>query len=189
MLFDLYAPVTLVTLHFASEFFVMRYKRPAQYSDNRDKGSLPALIFAFLLGLGLARLAKLTFPQGQMESLLQMAPIGVLLCFAGTLLRWVSIVQLGRFFTVEVVICKDHQLIDTGPYRLLRHPSYTGPLLVLLGVGICSGNVLALLVIALPFFVAVQHRIAIEEIALSDAFGERYAAYQRKTKRLIPFVY
>lgn len=55
---------------------------------------------------------------------------------AGLLLRWWAIVTLGRFFTVDVTIEKDHQLVERGPFRWVRHPSYTGVLLAFVGVGV-----------------------------------------------------
>jgi protein-S-isoprenylcysteine O-methyltransferase len=68
---------------------------------------------------------------------------GAALFAAGLALRWYAIVYLGRFFTVNVAISKDHRLIDTGPYRFIRHPSYTGAIMAFVGVfasGFCLHN-------------------------------------------------
>lgn len=80
-------------------------------------------------------------------------------------------------------------MIESGPYRLVRHPSYTGALLAFLGFGFSLGNWLALLVIIVPIFVAFAYRIKVEERALVDALGDRYVSYARRTKRLLPFIY
>jgi protein-S-isoprenylcysteine O-methyltransferase len=104
-------------------------------------------------------------------------------------LRWYSIFYLGRFFTVDVQVSADHQLIDSGPYRFIRHPSYTGILFEFLGFGLCLGNWLSVLIIIVPVGAAFLYRIRVEESALARGLGERYVTYCSRTKRLIPFVY
>jgi protein-S-isoprenylcysteine O-methyltransferase Ste14 len=89
----------------------------------------------------------------------------------GALCRWtasalVAIITLGRFFTVDVTIEKDHQLVERGPFRMVRHPSYTGVLLAFVGLALTLGNWAALLVILLPIGAAFIHRMNVEENAL-----------------------
>ena len=115
--------------------------------------------------------------------------VGVVLFVAGLLLRWWAIITLGRFFTVDVTIEKDHELVERGPFRVVRHPSYTGVLLAFVGFALTLRNWAALLVILVPIFAAFIRRMNVEEEALSRAFGSRYADYMRRTKRLVPFVY
>lgn len=117
------------------------------------------------------------------------APAGVFLFVAGLLLRWWAIITLGRFFTVDVTIEKDHELVERGPFRLVRHPSYTGVLLAFVGFALTLRNWAALLVILVPIFAAFIRRMNVEEEALSRALGSRYAEYMKRTKRLVPFVY
>jgi protein-S-isoprenylcysteine O-methyltransferase len=114
---------------------------------------------------------------------------GVALFVTGLLLRWWAIVTLGRFFTVDVTIELDHQLIDRGPFRVVRHPSYTGVLLAFVGLALTLGNWVALLVILVPIGAAFVHRMNVEENALSNALGREYTDYMRHTKRLVPFIY
>ena len=114
---------------------------------------------------------------------------GVVLFVVGLLLRWWAIITLGRFFTVDVTIEKDHELVERGPFRVVRHPSYTGVLLAFVGLALTLGNWAALLVILLPIGAAFIHRMNVEENALSAALGTQYTDYMRRTKRLVPFVY
>ena len=114
---------------------------------------------------------------------------GVVLFAAGLILRWWAIVILGRFFTVDVTIEKDHELVERGPFGIMRHPSYTGVLLAFLGLALSLRNWAALLVVLLPIGAAFIHRMNVEENALSRALGPRYTEYMKRTKRLVPFVY
>jgi protein-S-isoprenylcysteine O-methyltransferase Ste14 len=86
-----------------------------------------------------------------------------------------------------VTTSADQTVVDRGPYRFVRHPSYSGSLLTVLGVLLCSTNwaTLACFLLALPGF---AYRIRIEEQALADALGRPYLEYMRRTKRLLPFV-
>jgi len=108
---------------------------------------------------------------------------------AGLALRWYAIAYLGRSFTFDVAVAADQHVIDTGPYRRIRHPAYTGSLLSFVGLGLCGGNALSLVVLVAPIAWAFLHRIGIEEAALTAALGSRYSAYAARTKRLVPFVY
>ncbi len=115
--------------------------------------------------------------------------IGVAIFVAGAALRWWSIFYLGRFFTVDVAVAVDHRIVNTGPYRLVRHPSYTGLLLQFAGLTFVLGNGLSVAVIILPVLLALLYRIRVEETALRGGLGEPYVDYMRKTKRLLPGIF
>jgi len=114
---------------------------------------------------------------------------GVALFVIGLFLRWWAIITLGRFFTVDVAIEPDHELIERGPFRMVRHPSYTGVLLAFVGLALTLGNWAALLAILVPIGAAFIHRMNVEENALSGALGPQYTDYMRRTNRLVPFLY
>ncbi len=113
----------------------------------------------------------------------------VALFVAGLFLRWWAIITLGRFFTVDVTIEKDHEVVERGPFQWLRHPSYSGVLLAFAGFALSLHHWIALFVILLPILAAFLYRMKVEEEALSRALGSRYTDYMRRTKRLVPFVY
>jgi protein-S-isoprenylcysteine O-methyltransferase Ste14 len=94
---------------------------------------------------------------------------------------------LGRFWSSAVAIMKDHQLVRSGPYRLIRHPLYTGMLGMFVGTAIVSGQYHALIGAALGVF-AYWGKIRIEERALSEAFGAEYDEYKRHSSALIPWL-
>ena len=114
---------------------------------------------------------------------------GCALFALGIVLRWYSILYLGRYFTVNVAIHSRHEVIDTGPYRWIRHPSYSGALLAFLGVALCLQNWLSLALIMLPVTWAFAWRMSREETALANALGTPYTSYMSRTKRLAPYIY
>ena len=115
--------------------------------------------------------------------------LGAGVFLAGLAWRAWAIRHLGRFFTVAVAVSADHRVVDDGPYRRVRHPSYAGLLLEFAGLGIVLGSWTALAVILVPIFAALVRRMNVEEAALHRALGEAYAAYVRRTRRLVPGIY
>jgi len=115
--------------------------------------------------------------------------VAVLLLVGGVALRVWAIRRLGIFFTVAVGIQHGHRVIQDGPYRFVRHPSYTGSLIALTGVGFLTFNWLGLILIVICTLLAYALRISVEEKALLAEFGSEYQEYAARTKRLIPAVY
>ncbi|WP_290639108.1 isoprenylcysteine carboxylmethyltransferase family protein [Aquabacterium sp.] len=114
---------------------------------------------------------------------------GVATIAAGMLLRMYCWRVLGNFFTPTVTIASDHKVVDQGPYRFVRHPSYLGALMTLAGVGLALHNWMALCVLMVGSFGIYVYRIEVEEQALERALGDTYAQFKKSRKRLIPFVY
>jgi len=115
--------------------------------------------------------------------------VGVAIMIGAVIFRRYVIFYLGKFFTATVQIRQDHQLIKTGPYRYIRHPSYLGILLLVIGDGIALGNWISLvLCIALPL-TGIIRRISVEEKELYQHFGEQYSEYRKITWRMIPYIY
>jgi protein-S-isoprenylcysteine O-methyltransferase Ste14 len=151
-----------------------------------DRGSTVLLLVAFLATLGLTQLL-LASDVGHIPVSLRW--IGVALQVAGLLLRAWSMRVLGRYYTRTVRTVSEQRLVTEGPYRVLRHPGYTGSLLVWTGYCLSVGNWLAGLVAAALLLGAYGWRIRTEEKTLVQAFGDQYRGYQRQTARLVPLVY
>jgi protein-S-isoprenylcysteine O-methyltransferase Ste14 len=111
---------------------------------------------------------------------------GLALLAAGVALRTWAILTLGRLFKFVVVIQEGHQVVTAGPYRLLRHPSYTGGLVAFLGAGLALDSWLSVLAIVLIPLAAILVRIRVEEAELASALGPEYQSYAGRTRRLIP---
>jgi protein-S-isoprenylcysteine O-methyltransferase len=108
---------------------------------------------------------------------------------AGVALRWWAIRTLGAHFTRQLQIGQRHRLVDDGPYRHLRHPSYTGAILMFAGVGIGLGNALSIAACVILPAAGYLQRIPREEALLRSELGEPYSEYASRTPRLVPGVY
>lgn len=116
--------------------------------------------------------------------------LGCAVGLAGVALRWWAIRTLGAGFTRNLQLGPDHRLVVDGPYAHLRHPSYTGALLMLTGVGVGLANALSLAACLLLPAVGYALRIPHEEALLLRGLGEPYVAYTRRTRRrLVPGVW
>lgn len=112
--------------------------------------------------------------------------IGLAFMVTGLGVRWWSIIVLGRFFTPDVRIQPDQTVVDRGPYRWVRHPSYTGLILFLAGLGFALSNWLSLgLLVVLPA-TGLFVRIQVEERVLLRSLGEPYRQFCATRPRLFP---
>ena len=155
----------------------------------QDRSTLGVLWIVIMVSVTAGVFVTMNWPAAALPHGKMFSDAGVFLFVAGLVLRWWAIITLGRFFTVDVTIEKDHELVERGPFRVVRHPSYTGVLLAFVGFALTLHNWAALLVMLVPIFAAFIRRMNVEEDALSRALGSRYADYMRRTKRLVPFVY
>ena len=183
------SPTICFTLFGISELCLAIFKRSGKTTQSRDRGTLGLLWGVIGISIFLAMFIANAAPRYGYAFSGFAYVVGLLLFLAGIALRWWAIVYLGRFFTVNVAIAKDHRVVSDGPYRLVRHPSYAGALLAFLGLGLLVHNWLAALVLLVPITGMFLWRMNIEERALSAALGEAYSGYMARTKRLIPFVY
>jgi len=155
----------------------------------QDRGSMVLIWCVIGLGVFLA-LGALSIRSAQVpvaRSILE--PVALGLMVGGLALRWTAILTLGKYFTVDVAVHSDHSVVESGLYRFMRHPSYTGFLIVFLGFGVFLGNWVSLVALLVPITLGVVYRVAKEERALLDALGPAYASYCARTKRFIPGIF
>jgi protein-S-isoprenylcysteine O-methyltransferase Ste14 len=113
---------------------------------------------------------------------------GIILMVLGIILRQWSMAILGRFFSGSVATQEGQFVVESGPYRYVRHPSYTGALIILIGLGLASTSWASILSLILLFSLAYGYRIYVEEKALKTDLGENYVEYMKRTKRIIPYL-
>ena len=115
--------------------------------------------------------------------------IGLVLFWSGIFLRLWSLHALGRYFTFTVQTSGDQPVIVDGPYRVIRHPSYAGLLLVIVAVGLFIGNWWSLVCLTGTVTGGLVFRIRVEERALTRKLGDRYLSYAATHNRLVPFIW
>ena len=157
--------------------------------DSKDRGSGLG-IFAAMVVAQLAAVLDFGYRNPAPPSLAsQVTLVGVSVIVAGLVLRLWSIRTLGRFFTSTVSVQLGQTVVSTGPYRVLRHPSYTGAIIVSIGVTIVLASPLGAGIILLVVLPAYLYRISVEEKTLVRELGNAYDAYCERTWRLIPWVF
>jgi protein-S-isoprenylcysteine O-methyltransferase Ste14 len=114
------------------------------------------------------------------------AAAGLVLIWVGLAVRIWAVLALGRSFSTFLQVDAQQAVVTRGPYRWVRHPSYSGLLLIALGFGLGAGNWLSLLICAVLPGLALARRISVEEAELVRMLGESYRGYQRATHRLVP---
>jgi protein-S-isoprenylcysteine O-methyltransferase Ste14 len=174
-------------ISFAFEFNQWQQRR--EEATKTDKGSLRLLLAGTAAGITALVLA----PQFAPAAAIQPAPVafaaGIAMFLGGFGMRRWSEMTLGRYFTFTVMTSADQPVITTGPYRIVRHPGYTGVLLVVIGAGVVSGNWVGLAGWTLLVLLPLLYRIRVEENALLAARGDAYRRYASHHKRLIPLIW
>lgn len=115
--------------------------------------------------------------------------LGLTVMLAGFLLRLSALLTLGSAFTQHVAVREGHSVVERGPYRVVRHPAYTGAVLTYLGIGLALGNWLSLLAISLSALAGYGYRIRIEERHLRRRLAGYEAYAERTPYRLVPGVW
>jgi protein-S-isoprenylcysteine O-methyltransferase Ste14 len=159
----------------------------AKDPDSKDSGSLRVLLggmwIALFLAFPLAFVRSWSFPQSAQLSLFV---AGLLLIASGSLLRRYCFRTLGEFFTGDVRARQDQPVISTGPYRWVRHPSYTAGIMMFSGIGLALGSWVSFILLTFGSIATYSYRVAIEERILLQTLGEPYAAYMKDRKRFVP---
>lgn len=115
--------------------------------------------------------------------------VGLVAIWLGLALRTWAHWLLGDLYTTTVLIQRGHRLVTGGPYAVIRHPSYGGLCLILLGIALAGGSGASLIVTVLLLAAGFWLRIGAEEKAMRAAFGGEYDAYTAHTWRLLPGLY
>jgi protein-S-isoprenylcysteine O-methyltransferase Ste14 len=115
--------------------------------------------------------------------------IGSILAIIGLIIRVTSILTLKQQFTYTVTKIEDHKLIESGLYKIIRHPGYLGQLIIFLGISTSLSNWLSILLMIVPVLLGYLNRIIVEEKFMIEQMGQKYIDYQKRTKRLIPLIY
>lgn len=179
-----------LALFLAPEMIAGPWQRAEESAKHSDRGSLYVLTFSVIAGMLTAAYFVNRFPGA---TITWHQPIqfwtGIALMIGGVAFRWYAIRVLGRYFTREVATREGQTIVENGPYRLVRHPSYSGVLITVLGIGLAITNWLALLAISVFTLAGFIYRVRVEEHALCAAIGPPYQDYMKRTWRFIPYLW
>ena len=172
------------------EFIGTFLQRSEKGARRRDRGSFLVLTVSVVAGMMGAFYCVNALPA---TTITWHQPVlfwtGIALILAGVAFRWYAIRVLGRYFSRDVATREGQTVVNRGPYRWIRHPSYTGALLSALGVGLALTNWLSIIFLMAGALVGFSYRVHVEEHALCEAIGQPYRDYMKHTWRFIPHVW
>lgn len=155
-------------------------RNPPQRSDQRARWGVLLQVLAYILlwqGKFWTRLPA-TWQSG----------LSILLLACAALLSWTSTRALGRHLRFEAALSPDHELVRSGPYRLLRHPIYTSMFCLLLGTGFMVASPVLFVSAILIFLIGTEIRVHVEDSLLASRFGDQFRDYQHSVSAYIPLV-
>ncbi|MFC4737033.1 isoprenylcysteine carboxylmethyltransferase family protein [Bacillus daqingensis] len=175
---------TALSIIWVLEFLLFKSRRN---TDRSERGSFPwimtAAVSAVILSIVSREAGLLTFGGAGVLT------AGLILYASGIALRYWGILALGRQFTRGVQVREGDQLVSHGPFRLLRHPLYTGLLLLLAGFALFMTSLPGLAIVLFVFLPLLLKRIRDEEAALTRSFGSTYQEWLEGRYRILPFIY
>ncbi|MEI6101224.1 MAG: isoprenylcysteine carboxylmethyltransferase family protein [Eubacteriales bacterium] len=184
------AAIAASSLWLVCELAVLKGKRAADKSADKKDYVFMYFIQAATAGAGIFLGYFFKMTQSGLYNPSPVFPLaGAALLFAGVAIRLTAISRLKEFFTVNIAIRENHRLITEGLYKTIRHPAYTGQLMCFAGLGLQFGDPFLFMLVFLPDLILILLRIRREEAMLAANFGQAYAEYRARTKKLIPHIF
>ncbi len=168
---------------------VLMARSKAAPGENTDRGSTQFIMLAAWLAFPAAFAVSSWARFALLNHRVFWFALGIAILVAGSMLRRYCFRTLGRFFTGNVKVQADQTVIENGPYRFVRHPSYTGGMLMYFGTGLALTNWLSALILVGMGAITYAYRVHVEEQTLGTSIGQPYLEYMRRTKRFVPFVF
>lgn len=186
--------IIIITFSYGYGFFELfmgfrqRFNRKKSVEKMGDKGSIWILFILIGIGFWLAFMLGAS-KIGRIYHWNTFFTIGSIFALSGLFLRIAAIQSLKQHFTYSVKKMENHELIETGLYKNIRHPGYLGQLFIFLGIATSMSNWLSVIVMMVPVLIGYINRIRVEEKFMVEQLGLKYIDYQSRTKRLIPKIY
>lgn len=179
----------LVAIALAISIFQPAYRPVDNLAPPHDRGTATQIVWSVYLTqfAGIVEALFIRYPESFQWDAITTAALAAML--AGLGLRVWAVLTLGRFFTWHISVYEDHQVIRSGPFRLIRHPAYGGALLLFIATLVFLhawvGAALSLVFQLLAYVRRIRH----EETMMIEKLGERYQSYTREVKALVPLVW
>ncbi|RII33046.1 isoprenylcysteine carboxylmethyltransferase family protein [Clostridium chromiireducens] len=177
-------------LYIMAEVFIFSYtslqNRKNLNKKKGDKGSCLVLVLGIIAIIFLNLFCKKNYLLILSELMFW---IGCVVIIVGIILRLYSVLTLGKSFTVSVQVDLNQKIIQTGPYKYIRHPAYSGSILSLIGIAFAFRSIIGIIETIIIIAAIYGYRIKIEEKILESNFKTDYQEYKTNTKRIIPFIW
>lgn len=174
----------IITLLWIGEFILF----PSRDKAKESKTESFSIILVSILSIVIINGMMLLFDVFITDSLV-LKVISLIIYALGLILRYYSLILLGKNFTRNVEVVEDQELVSTGTYRYVRHPLYLGLFLLVISIPLYSGNVSLFVVSVAIIFKSIDIRIKEEEKSMETVIGKRYVEWKEKRYKLIPFIY
>jgi protein-S-isoprenylcysteine O-methyltransferase Ste14 len=172
--------------------FMWLTQPPVSIKETSDKKSSDRFSVVLILLMSLISVVvpvvDWAYFSGNQNNIGSFTLLGIFMIIVGISFRAWAVNTLGKYFTATVQITDGHQLVQSGPYRLVRHPSYTGAFIALIAGGVILESLVGFIISCIAMMIAYYVRITLEEKELIARFGNEYRVYKEKTKMLIPYV-
>lgn len=183
------AGYVLLLAYFIMEIFLRKGRKARSLNPGKyDRMSTVLIITAYTASVIAMIIFNLT-GFGRVEQAYFMGIVGIACMIAGLFLRLIAMRTLGALYTRTLLIDEKHHIIDSGIYRIIRHPGYLSTTMIWVGSGIAMRNWALTIAVAAVFFSVFTYRIQTEEAMLIDTFGNEYRSYMSRTWRMLPFLY
>jgi len=188
------ARIAYVLVLFALQVFSLIYNPQVGRNQENRKSDAPNskldLILIQIFSLAIVIFAP--FSDGRSIGILQVENIvryiGLFIAIPGFVLMQAGEKYLAKQFSIEVTLQKDHKLIQSGPYKVIRHPRYLGILIFFTGISLTFRSLLGIFIVLALAGVLIW-RVFAEEKMMHEEFGKEWEEYQSKTWRLIPYLF
>ncbi len=181
--------IAIAYLYFIFEYYIsFRQRQKIKIVSKGDKGSLWVLYICITIGY-LLSFSIATTRIGRIYHWNLLFFSGILIIIVGFMIRIISIRTLKQYFTYSVTKAENHEIIEKGFYKFIRHPGYLGQLLIFTGISISLSNWISVILMLLTTLIGYMNRIKVEEKFMIEQMGNKYSDYQLRTKKLIPKVY
>ena len=169
-------------------FMSMRQRNKRSIVKSGDKLSIWILFISISLGYWLSFIIGAT-RIGRIYHWNTFFAIGSVLIIIGLIIRITSILALKQQFTYTVSKIENHELIEKGLYKSIRHPGYLGQLVIFTGISTLLSNWLSIILMFLSTLIGYMNRIRVEEKFMFEQIGEKYSDYKKRTKKIVPKIY
>ncbi len=174
----------LITVLWLMEFIIF----PSKDKSKESKTSSFSIILISILLIVIVNGIMFYFDKLLVDRL-SLKIIALFIYASGLILRYYSLILLGKNFTRNVEVSENQELVSTGTYKYLRHPLYLGLFLLVIAIPLYVGNILLFIISIIIMFKAIDIRIKEEEKTMEKIIGERYVEWKMKRYKFIPFIY